>query len=112
MENPVTVSTQETITWRERVKSLIRQKNLKVTELSVALDFNRDYISRITNNPNSNPGTQNLEKIANALGVSMGHLMTGEDVGEKREEAIARVSRMGVEELERLNDYLKNNPVS
>jgi len=96
-------------TWRERLKSIMRQKNIKVTKMSLALGFNRDYLSRITNNPKSNPEINKLESICEYLEITIAQLMSGEDLYIKKERAGDRISKMGESDIARLTEHMKKN---
>lgn len=103
---------QNIVSWRGRLKSLLKARGEKITAISLELGFNRDYISRITNNPNSNPSMNNLEIICAYLEISIAELMTGLKLEAEKARTIETISKMGQKEMERLGDYLKKSDLT
>lgn len=96
--------------WRHSLKVLIQSRpDIKVTTPSTSLGFSADYISRILNNPKSNPQMNNIQKICDALDVSFADVMAGQALDVMRQEAIETVSAMGSRDLKNLLDHLNNN---
>ncbi|WP_157946806.1 helix-turn-helix transcriptional regulator [Thalassobius sp. I31.1] len=95
--------------WRERLKLLIQNRGYKITEFSEKCGLNRDYVSRITNNPKSNPKIDSLQACCDELGISLGQLFTGDNLSDTREEAISIISKMGQKEVAALTKTLKSD---
>ncbi|KUP04130.1 transcriptional regulator [Bacillus coahuilensis m2-6] len=59
----------------ERVKQLRLEKNMSMTELAERAGVAKSYLSAIERNLQKNPSVQFLEKVAQALGVSMDSIL-------------------------------------
>ena len=51
----------------------------------------RDYINRLVNLGTANPPPELLGKICEELGVSVAHIVSGEDASEEREQVVRRI---------------------
>ena len=65
------------MTLRERIKELCKERNISLNKLERECGFAKGYISKLDK---STPNSENLQKIADYLGVSTDFLMTGKDV--------------------------------
>ena len=62
----------------ERIKETMNKKGIKQIELAKALDLGKTTINAWFNN-NTDPKTEQLERIAEVLDISIEYLVTGEE---------------------------------
>jgi transcriptional regulator with XRE-family HTH domain len=95
----------------DRIKALCRAQNTSVTKLELSLGFGNGTIGKWRNSKNA-PSADKLQKVADALGVDLEYLLTGDNekkpsLPEEKElsavqlEAIAMLESMSDEELAR-----------
>jgi transcriptional regulator with XRE-family HTH domain len=59
----------------DNLNKIIKEKNIKVHDLSKEIGVHHSSIYRILNNENNNPGIYTVKKIADGLGVSIESLI-------------------------------------
>ena len=66
---------------RFRIKELLADKEfsekrvISLTEVAAATGMNRMTLSRITNHPGTNTGTENVDRLCKYFGCKVGELM-------------------------------------
>ena len=64
-------------TFSERLKKLREKKRVTQSEMSLKCGFSRYYISQVENCYCTNPTAENLQAMADYLGVTMDYLWRG-----------------------------------
>lgn len=67
--------------WKDRLSHEIHSRGLKVTKVSTALGFHRDYVSNVISGK-AKPSTDKLSAICEEIGVSLSEILTGKPSNE------------------------------
>jgi len=63
--------------WRDRLAFEIHARGFKLTKLSTAMGFHRDYVSNVLSGK-AKPSTEKLERICHEVGVPFAHVLFGD----------------------------------
>lgn len=86
----------------DRIKALCRQKGTSVTKLEAALGFGNGTIGKWRNAKNAPPADK-LQLVADALDVSVAHLLSGEDDKKLPEDTKINEEPAGYDDLNEVN---------
>lgn len=89
------------ITWRERLKEILEERQLSMREVSIASGCGHGYLYKILRE-NSEPTLDKLMKVANYLDLSLSWLLTGLDVSKQTEDFTLLYESLSPEQRERV----------
>lgn len=89
--------------WRLRLReAFLSRDKLAITQFSIEIGKDKDYISRLINKPKAQPNPDLMIEICKKLGVDVGYILSGnENLNESKRRAIQRILEMDELEAER-----------
>ena len=90
--------------WKKRLEHEIHSRGLKLTKVSTALGFHRDYVSNVISGK-AKPSAEKLDAICQEIGVPLTNVLVGvpdESEGAEDSEAQQDVERKAVESVQDL----------
>lgn len=90
--------------WRERLLEEITKTGVKITELSVSLGKDRDYISRVVHKGTGNPSPSLFLEICQLVGTSAGYILEGKKLSDNVSATIDAVLSTDAVTAERLDE--------
>ena len=93
--------------FRENLKSELTFIGMPVKELAAKSGVNRHSIDHYLSSKSKNPSIETGVKLAQALGVSVEYLVTGEDNSNSTIQNLSKISRLIAQNAEKLDDEKK-----
>lgn len=93
------------------IKKLRLEQNLTLAKLGRMIGSNKSYIWKLENETPLNPSLDKLQKIADVLGVSVGHLIQNNPdhkLAADRQEFLEEVSRLDEKTFQMMRHFLKS----
>ena len=92
-----------------RIKNLRKSQNITVTALSKEIGLTREYLTNLERNVNT-PSLSTLQKICNALDVSIAEFFNADDAAlpPEYQELLHNAKSLSPKQLASLNEFLKS----